>query len=125
MSTYSQTSSPFWFGISRVILRRNTPNNETGEFVINNLMFKEGGNFLTLEAKSKLGKMLPAVATINYNTSGLAGPITPSRSNTQVAILATVLIGALAFLVLLGYLVYRRRKHSKKTEATPAPALHG
>lgn len=101
-----------------------TPDKESGEFVINNLMFKEGGNFLTLEAKSDLGKVLPVVATINYNPSGAAGPIISGGSNTQTAILATVLIGSLAFLVLLGYLVYRKRKHSKKADTVAAPALH-
>ena len=101
-------------------------NTDNGLFTITNLSFKEGENFITIEAKSDLGKVLPIVATVVYSPGG-PGIISPSQSNTQMAILAVVLTGALAFLVLLGYLVYRRKKHfghpHAKSPASTAPQV--
>ena len=93
------------------------PDKKTGEFTISNLVFKEGDNFLTLEAKSKLGKVLPLVKTLNYSPAA-AAPTPISKGLTNYAVITTVLIGALAFLVLLGYLVYRRKKHFSQIPAT-------
>ena len=99
---------------------------DSGHFTITNLSFKEGDNFLTFEAKSDLGKVLPIVATIVYSPSGIT-TISTSISNLETAILVVVLMGALSFLILLGYLVYRRRKHhghsqSKNTATSSSPA---
>ena len=92
---------------------------ETGEFTIEGVTFREGENFLTVEAESKLGKVLPLVKTITYQPTFEAVAL---AGQTNYPLLITALIVALIFLVLAGYLFYRKRKHHLEPKQTQ-PAL--
>ncbi|MEX0617012.1 MAG: hypothetical protein WD231_04365 [Candidatus Woykebacteria bacterium] len=85
------------------------PDKESGEFIIENLKFKEGDNFLTIEAKSDVGKVLPLVKTITYQPSLYQTSLIQNQNSYPL--LTVSMISNLVFLVLIGYLVYRRRKY--------------
>jgi hypothetical protein len=79
-----------------------------GEFTLEGVTFREGENFLTIEAESKLGKVLPLVKTITYQPTTAAVDTT---NQTNYPLLIFNLIVLVIFLMLGGYLIYRKRKH--------------
>lgn len=81
---------------------------KSGEFTLEGVIFREGENFLTIEAESKIGKVLPLVKTIIYQPTTAAVDV---ANQTNYPLLIVSLIVLMIFLMLAGYLIYRKRKH--------------
>jgi len=96
---------------NEVNLAKISPDPKTGEFVLEKLVFKEGENTLKLSGQSKLGKVAPLTVTFFYG----AEKTVAKTSKTDYQALIVVLVVALAFAILLGYLIYRRKKLHSKT----------
>ncbi|MDP2721048.1 MAG: hypothetical protein Q8O75_03860 [bacterium] len=94
-----------------VKLAKIIPDKKTGEFTIKKLVFKEGENTLKLEAQSSLGTVLPIETTITYAPGGVVPTKKPIYQ--QVAFLYAGLT-TLTLALLLGYLVYRKRKRIER-----------
>jgi len=94
-----------------ITLAKITPDPKTGEFTLQKLVFKEGENTLKLSGQSKLGKVAPLTVTFFYGTEN----VVTKTSNNENQALIVVLVVALAFATLLGYLIYRRKKPHLKT----------
>ena len=98
-----------------VELAKIIPDNKTGEFTLQKLSFKEGENILKLEATSELGKVLPLEESITYAPNGVT--TTEKRPIYQTAAFLYAALSAIAIALVLGYLVYRRRKRHEKIKS--------
>ncbi len=108
--------------LNEVNLASYTPDEKTGEFVIDNITLQEGENFLTLEAESAIHKILPLVTTLTYSPT-TAAPIAAEKNQTHYVLLLVSSISALIFLILVGYLVYRKRKYFAKADTAAKPQV--
>jgi hypothetical protein len=103
--------------LNGVKLATVTPAKETGIFIFTKIKFKDGENELVINAESKLGKVLPLVATITYNQS-TTGSKDTATTLSKYGVIVIILV-ALAFAVLLGYLIYKKKLRIKLGGSNP------
>lgn len=86
---------------------------KTGYFNIPRIVLGEGQNTLTLVTESKYGKNT-FKKIITYSPKGASTESQTTDDNLSIVSLLSLLIASLCFALLLGYLVYRKRKRLKQ-----------
>lgn len=98
-----------------VKLAKITPDQKNGEFTLTKLAYKEGENTLKLEAKSNMGKVLPLETSLSYAPNGVTA--SEQKPIYQTVGFLYAALSAIVIALVLGYLVYRRRKRHERLKA--------